>query len=54
VLENANRRSAPSTAASILTVVPKDSTVEALQGTPEDGFYKASFGAAAGWVHSAH
>src|SRR5262249_24068488 len=46
---NVNLRSAPSTSASVLTVVAAGSTVTLQSAAPSDGFYNISYNGTLGW-----
>jgi cell wall-associated NlpC family hydrolase len=49
-----NLRSAPSTSASVLAVIPVGSLVTVLDPTPQNGFYNVKFNGTAGWSYATY
>lgn len=49
-----NLRSAPSTSASVLAVIPAGSLVTVLDPTPQNGFYNVKFNGTAGWSYASY
>lgn len=44
-----NLRSAASTSASVLKVIPEGTNVKVVEGTPNNGFYRVQYGTTVGW-----
>jgi uncharacterized protein YraI len=49
-----NFRSGPSTGYKVIRVLPKSTTVEAVQSSPSNGFYKVKHNGTSGWAHGGY